>query len=71
MEEVARVIDEVASEFVNVVMTKLLIAGCDLEEEYIAPLYIHGQLVEQVKNLGFFVEISGNVMKDVQDKIGA
>ena len=76
MEEAARVFDEVAAEFgltVGVIKTKLLVAGCDLEEEDLAPLYIHGQLVEQVqsfKYLGSFVETSGNVLLDVQDKIG-
>ena len=38
-----------------------------------APLYIRGQLVKQVqsfKYLGSFVETSGNVLLDVQDKIG-
>ena len=76
MEEAARVFDEVAAEFgltVSVIKTKLLVAGCDIEEEDLAPLYIRGQLVEQVqsfKYLGSFVETSGSVLLDVQDKIG-
>ena len=76
MEEAARVFDEVAAEFgltVSVIKTKLLVVGCDLEEEDLAPLYIRGQLVEQVqsfKYLGSFVETSGSVLLDVQDKIG-
>ena len=51
----------------------MLVAGCDIKEEELAPLYIRGQLVEQVqlfKYLGSFVETSGSVLLDVQDKIG-
>ena len=78
MEEAARVFDEVAAEFrltVSVVKTKLLFSGSNLEEGDLAPLYIHGQLVvqEQVqsfKYLGSFVDASGSVALDVQDKIG-
>ena len=76
MEEAARVFDEVAAEFgltKSVVKTKLLVAGCDLEEGDLAPLYVRGQLVEQVqsfKYLGSIVETSGSVLLDVQDKIG-
>ena len=73
MEEAAGVFDEVAAEFgltVSVVKTKLPVAG---SESDLAPLYIHGQLVEQVqcfKYLGSFVDASGSVVLDVQDKIG-
>jgi len=73
MEEATRVFDEAAAEFgltVSVVKTKLLVAGCNLEEE---DLYIRGQLVEQVqsfKYLGSFVDASGSVALDMQGKIG-
>ena len=75
MEEAARVFNDVAAEFaliVSVVKTKLLVAGSNLEEGDLAPLYIRGQLVEQVqsfKYLGSFVDASGSVALDVQYKI--
>ena len=68
--------DEVVAEFgltESVVKTKLLVAGCDLEEGDLAPLYVRGQLVEQVqffKYLGSIVETSGSVLLDVKYKIG-
>ena len=55
------------------VKTKLLVAGSNLEEGDLAPLYLRGQLMEQVqsfKHLGSFVNTSGIVVLDVQDKIG-
>jgi len=70
MEEAARVFDEVIAEFgltMSVVKTKLLVAGSNLEEGDLAPLYICGQLVEQVqsfKHLGSFVDASGSVALD-------
>jgi len=57
---------------VSVVKTKLLVAGSNLEEGDLAPLYICGQLMEQVqsfKYLGSFVD-AWSVTLDVQDKIG-
>ena len=63
MEEAVRVFDEVAAEFgltVSVVKTRLLVAGSNLEEGDLAPLYIRGQLVKQVqsfKYLGSFVGV--------------
>ena len=50
----------------------LLLELCNLEERDLAPLYIRGQLVEQVqsfKYLGAIVEATGSVLPDVQDKI--
>ena len=72
MEEAARVFDEVIAEFgltMSVVKTKLLVAGSNLEEGdlQLPPLYIRGQLVEQVqslKYLGSFVDASGSVALD-------
>jgi len=58
MEEAARVFDEVAAEFgltVNMVKTKLFIAGSNLEEGDLALLYIFGQLVEQVQSFKYWV----------------
>ena len=44
---------DVAAEFgltVSVVKTELFVAGCNLEVADLAPLYICGQLVEQVQS---------------------
>ena len=76
MEEDGRVYDEVVEVFgltVSVVKTKLLFAGSNFEDGDLAPLYSHGQLVEQVqsfKYLGSFLDVSGSVALDVWDKIG-
>jgi len=40
MEEAVRIFDEAAAEFGLVVKTKLLVAGSNLEEGYLATLYI-------------------------------
>ena len=72
VEEAAHMFDEVAAEWgltVSVIKTKLLIASWNLEKQDFAPLYIHGQLVEQehsFKYLGSFVEAHGCVLLDVQ-----
>jgi len=53
MEEAARLLDEVAAEFgltVNVVKTKLLAAGCNLEVVGLAHCISIDQLVEQVQS---------------------
>ena len=76
MEGPARLFDEAAAEFgltVNMVKTKLLVAGSNLQEGDLASLYIRGQLIEQAqsfKYLGSFVDASGSVATDVQDKTG-
>ena len=57
MEEADRVFDEVTAEVglnVSVVKTELFVAGSNLEEGDLAPLYIRGQLVVRSSKVHIF-----------------
>ena len=74
VERSARVLDQVASEWgltLSLQKTKLMVAGTWSEED-LQPIVIRGDSIEVVpefRYLGSIVEMHGEVLKDVEDKI--